>query len=83
MSRCPNACVHMQCIAATEPPPPPSVPREPSDDHRLTLAVRDALREILRTRAGEVLTEKVINDRANNGALILRNMFRITTQGGG
>ena len=46
-------------------------------DHRLTMAVRDALAAILRVRKGAELNELVIMERSSNGAMWLCEQFDI------
>ena len=51
--------------------------RKQRDDWQLTLAVRDAIAAGLRVRAGAELTPAVIQERAANMAIALREQFDV------
>ena len=56
--------------------------RQQADDWQLTLAVRDAIAIGLKVRAGTELTPAVIQERAANMAIALREQFEMRRRRG-
>lgn len=56
--------------------------RQQADDWQLTLAVRDAIATGLKVRAGSELTPAVIQERAANMAIAIRELFDVRQRRG-
>ena len=60
----------------------PDADEDPQQDWQLTLAVRDAIATGLKVRAGSELTPAVIQERAANMAIALREEFDVRARRG-